>query len=230
MSKEFIKEIEKGLSTICNKIGFKKKQYYFIKSFNDNVIATLNFGIVSHKVKGHIFVDVGVGVAYNDIEKLYTELTNIDKSIFKHTISEQLGYLMPHKNYKEWDFVENADNSNTFEDLLNCIQTYGFEYFERMKDFNNLFEAFETRTPGLLNQARDRYLPILYSMKGEKRKGIQFIEEAVERQKKPVDDGKKEFLKKLAGSGGQVIIGNGVGKVDPEYLKFAENYKAMPST
>lgn len=227
MSKEFIKKIEKGLSEICYNIEFKKKQYYFIKPIDSNVIATLNFGLITHKAQGHIFVDVGIGVAYKDIEELYAELTNIDKSSFKHTISEQLGYLMPHKAYKEWDFVENADNTIAFEDLLNCIQTYGFEYFERMKDFNNLFEAFETRTPGLLNHARDRYLPILYNMKGEKQKGLQFIKEAIERQKKPVDDDKKEFLKKLAGSGGQVIIGSGIGKVDPEYLKFAENYKLL---
>jgi hypothetical protein len=31
----------------------------------------------------------------------------------------------------------------------------------------------------------------------------------------------------LAGPDGQVIIGTGYGKVDPEYLKFVEKYKAL---
>ncbi len=227
MSKEFLKEVEKGMSAICNKIGFKKKQYYFIKPIENNVIATLNFGMAAHKVQGHIYVNVAIGVSHKNIEELYIKLTEKSNALFQATISMQIGYLMPEDSFKEWDFVESTDNSNVFEDLLNCIQTYGFEYIEKMKDFNNLFEAFEKRVSGVLNQSRDRYLPILHYLKGDKQKGIQFIEEAIERQKKPVDDEKKEFLKKLAGSGGQVIIGSGIGKVDPEYLKFAENYSLL---
>lgn len=227
MSKEFIKKIGKGLSEICNEIGFKKKQYYFIKPYTDNMIATLNFGMATQKTPRHVYVNVTVGISHKEIEVLYAKLTKKNNGLIQSTISLQIGYLMPGNSFKEWDFVESEDNTNTFEDLLKSIQTYGFEYFEKMKDYNNLLEAFEIRSPGLSNQVRDRYLPILYNIMGEKHKGLQFIEEAIERQKKPVDDEKKEFLKKLAGSGGQVIVGSGMGNVDPEYLKFAENYRAL---
>lgn len=220
----FRKEVEKGLAEICNRMLFKKKQYYFIKPMNASVIATLSFGFILYKAKGHIFIDVAVGVSHNAIEELYAKLTGIDKSIFKHTISLQLGDVMPGNSYEEWDFVENADNSSVYENLLSCIQTYGFAYQEKMKDFDNLLEPFEKREPGILNYYRDRYLPILYYLKGDKQKGLKAIEAAIERQKQPF---KESDLPKLSGEDVLTIIGPGIGKVDPEYLKFAEKYEAL---
>lgn len=251
MSQLFKKEIEKGLVAICNRIGFKKKQYYFIKPIDNNVIATLGFGMILHKAKGHIFIDVTIGVSHKNVEQLYAKLVGIDKPLLQSTIGKQIGYLMPEKSYKEWDFIENADNTYVYEDLLKNIQTYGFAYQEKMKDFDNLFEAIEKREQGVLNQARDRYLPILYYLKGDKQKGLKSIEEAIERQGKPVSDaeikkttsgetvilragnekigtqGFDDLLKKLPSGGSIVIVGSGIGEVDPEYLKFAERYKAL---
>ncbi len=251
MSKELRKEVDKGISTICKAIGFKKKQYDYVKLLDDNVTATLSFGMTSYKVKGHIFVDVIVGVSHRNLEQLYADLTDIDKSIVKHTISEQIGYTMPQNIYIEWDFIENADNTHVFEDLFKSIQTYGFIYQEKMKDFDNLFEAFDKRASGVINYGRDRYLPILYYLKGNKEQGMKIIEEAIERMskcltdeeirngKKPEDviilragespkmtgDEMEKALNKLRPGGEMIIVGG--GEVDPSYLEFVERYKYL---
>lgn len=227
MSQALKKEVEKGLADICSRIGFKKKQYYYVKSIDNNVIATLHFGMATRTDKGHIYVNVTIGVSHKNVEELYAKLTSNNNPLLQSTIGLQIGYLMPGNSFKEWDFAENGDNSYLYEDILKNIQIYGFAYQEKMKGFDNLLEAFEKRASGILNQAQDRYLPILYYLKGDKQKGLKAIEEAIERQGKPVSESEIERLKKLAGSGGQVIIGSGIGKVDPEYLKFAENYKAL---
>jgi hypothetical protein len=227
MSKEFKKEVEKGVSAICGSIAFKKKQYYFIKPINENVLATLHFGIATHTAKGHILVNPTIGVSHKNIEELYAKLTGSSNTLIRTTIGSQIGYLMPSGSFKEWDFVENADNAYVLEDLLNHIQIYGFPYQERMRDFDNLFEAIEKRAPGVLHIARDKYLPILYYLKGDKQRGLKAIDEAMERQMQPVSEAKMEQLRKLAGPEGQIIIGGGIGKVDPEYLRFVENYKLL---
>lgn len=225
MSQVFKKQIEKGLATISNRIGFKKRQYYFIKSINNNVIATLHFGMATHVAKGHIYVNVTIGVSHTDVEELYARLVGIDKSLLQTTIGTQIGNLMPGDSFKEWDFIENKDNSHLSDDILTNIQTYGFAYQEKMKDFDNLLEAFEKRVPGVLNQARDRYLPILYYIQGDKQRGLKAIEEAIERQKKPLDE---SSIPKFSGAKEEItIIGSGFGKVDPEYLKFADRYKEL---
>lgn len=226
MSQVLKKEVEKGISGICNTLGFKKKKYNYFKPISDNVFATLGFGLAKHTDKGHIYVNVIIGVSHKDVEELLTKLTGYNSlAIMQPTIGSQIGYLMPGNSFKEWDFAENADYSYLYEDILKNIQTYGFAYQEKMKDFDNLLDAFERRTPGILNQARDRCLPILYYLKGDKQKGLQAIEDAKERQKKPFDQssmptfsGAKEVI---------TIVGSGIGKVDPAYLKFAENYRLL---
>lgn len=220
----FKKDIQKGLAEISHSLEFKKTKYCFFKTISYDVIATLHFGMVTQSLKGHIIVNVTVGVSHRKVEELYAKLTGNKNLILKTTIGSQLGYLMPENDFKEWDFVEGQDNSNVFNNLSYCIKTYGFPYQEKMKDFNNLFKAFEKREPGILHIARDRYLPILYYLKGEKQKGLQFIEEAIERQKKPFDE--RDILK-FSAEEQITIVGPGIGKVDPEYLKFVEEYKKL---
>lgn len=226
MSQLFKKEVENGLAAISKEIGFKKKKFNFYKSINEMVYATLGFGMVTHTDEGHIYVNVTIGVSHKDVEELLAKTTGYNSlDIMQPTIGIQIGYLMPGNSFKEWNFAENADNSSLYEDILKSIQTYGFAYQEKMKDFDNLLEAFEKRVPGVLNQAKDRYLPILYYLKGDKQRGLKAIEEAIERQKKPLDESN---IPKFSGAKEEIsIIGSGIGKVDPEYLKFAENYKAL---
>ena len=224
MSIWFKIEIKKRLSEICKKMGFKKKQNVFIMPYSENVLAILFFSVDELWEPGNVSVSVSVGVTYKDVEELYHKLCEVDKSLFTHTIWEQIGYLMPEKFYKEWNFLEGSDNTYVYEDILKCIQTYGFDFYDRMKDFNNLLRAFEIRTPCLLNISRDRRLPILYYLNGEKEKGLKVIEEAIARQKQPVD---KTPTIKPRGAEVVVIVGSGYGKVDPTYLKFVKKYKAL---
>jgi hypothetical protein len=52
------------------------------------------------------------------------------------------------------------------------METYGSAFQTKMSSFDNLFDAFYTRMPGILDMKRDKYLPILYYLKGEKQKGF----------------------------------------------------------
>ncbi len=225
MSRIFKKEVEKGFSLMSKGMGFKLKKYNFYKPISEMAHATLGFGMATHTDKGHIYVDVTIGVFHKDVEELLNKLTGYNSfDIMQPTIGTQIGYLMPGNSYKEWDFIENKDNSHLYDDILTNIQTYGFAYQEKMKDFDKLLEAFEKREPGIFNSARDRCLPILYYLKGDKQKGLKAIEAAIERQKQPF---KESDLPKLSGEDVLTIIGPGIGKVDPEYLKFAEKYEAL---
>ncbi|MBR4593107.1 MAG: hypothetical protein IKO33_00810 [Bacteroidaceae bacterium] len=73
-----------------------------------------------------------------------------------------------------------------------------------MKDFNILFQAFENRG-SVVNVSRDRRLPILYYLKGEKEKGLKFIEETIKKQQQSI----------------------GMGQLDSDYMEFAERYKDL---
>ena len=56
-----------------------------------------------------------------------------------------------------------------------------------------------------MNVSRDRRLPILYYLKGEKEKGLKFIEETIKKQQQSI----------------------GMGQLDSDYMEFAERYKDL---
>ncbi|KAF0203984.1 MAG: hypothetical protein FD170_673 [Bacteroidetes bacterium] len=227
MSQTLKLEIEKGISGLCKTIGFKRKKFNYFKAMNENVFATLGFGLSSHAALGHVYVNITVGVIHRNVEDIRTRLIGYNSlEIMQPTIGIQLGYLMPEKSFKEWDFTEN-NRTPLFEDMLNSIQAYGFAYHEKMSDLNILFEAIENREHGVLNQARDMYLPILHFIRGDKQKGLTAIEEAIERQTNNNRIKEIERLKKNVESVELVVIGSGYGKVDPIYIEFAERYKAL---
>jgi hypothetical protein len=250
MLKEFKKEVETNLRTICMQIGFKKKDYIFFKPINENAIAQLGFGFATHQYKGHILVNIFVRVFYKDVEELHSKLMEYSTN---GTTGMQIGYLMPENTFKEWDFVENSDNTFLYNDIKKTIEIYAFAYFEERKDVDVFFQLLKERNRHVLGGI-DVYLPILYYLKGDKQRGLKVIEEAIERMsKRPTDeeiraksgnpknmviirhDDKrtaeeiKEIEKNLPSGGSIMFVGAGYdGVVDPSYLKFVENYIKLP--
>ena len=113
-------------------LGFKKKQFYYYKQWDENTYLTIGFGIASLILSGHRLVSPNIGICYVDVNRLYEQLSGRETTNYIYpTISKGLGYIMPENTYKEWDFVENSDNTHVFEDLLKNIQKHGFLYQER---------------------------------------------------------------------------------------------------
>jgi hypothetical protein len=217
---DFSKEIEKGIRLMCGKIGFQKKEHLFIKPIDEYTIATLGFGMALHQEKGHIFVDVTVGVLHKKVEELSFKLSVFDKPHIKPTVSSQIGYIMPESIYKTWDFAENANNAPVFQDLLMHIQSQAFRYQEKMKDFNNLF----TDTLNKKHHANIyKILSILYYLKGEKAEGRTVIEDALEREKERV--AKYECPAQPFNLANNIVFGKEM--TDNEKKKFEKEYKKL---
>ncbi len=237
-------------------LGFKKKRYDFFRPINDNVSATIGYTSATHGTKGHTLVNPVIGIAYEDVNLLYDQLCG-----YKHnatpTLWMPIGYLMPEGDYKEWNFIDGVDNADVLNDMLSAIKKYGGLYWDKMCEFGSLFDAVYDRTTGLMNDRRNRLLPILYYMRGEKEKGQQAIDSAIKEmlRVKPnqeilngvptdmqdntqiirvgVDTASKEdvdqMFKNMKPESAIVFAGPTYsGFVDPEYIKFAEQYKALP--
>lgn len=235
-------------------LGFKKKRHYFVKNINKNVFSTISFNTSVCTLKGHTLINPFVGVGYIDVNQLYLTLCDV-KNCVCPTIWQGLGYLMPDNNYKEWDFINEGNNDDVLSDMFSAILLYGEQYWKRLSDFDELFKAVYIRETGLINDRRERLLPVLYYMKGEKQKGVEFIEKTIKRSSiRPTDkellagqdpnstiilrsgegpkhttDELEKMLRNLPSGGSLHFVGAGYnGHVDPEYLKFAERYKQLP--
>lgn len=249
------KDIDKELSIRCKELMFKKKKYNYYKPLTNNIMATLGFGCTSFGKNGHSHINITIGVFYNEVDEIYLKLTGYSGyNCMQPTIGCQLGYLMPINDFYEWEIIDGADNSKKFSDIFDNIVKYGFPYQTKMTDFDNLFNSYYNRDRGVLNVSREKIIPILYYIKGEKEKGIEFIKETIARRGiRPTDkellagrDKAKtiilrageepkltagnmdNMLRKLPSGGSIEIVGSGCnGVVDPLYLEFAKRYEQL---
>lgn len=251
MINEAKKNIERSISEGIKTMGFKKKKYFYYKLLKPNIYATIDvssFSAFHEKCRAY---SIQIGILYENVEKIAYELTGIDKlALMKPTMSTDIGYLMPENRFKRWEFSYEFSNEKEFSEMFKAIETYGNGYWEKYSNSDVFFHAFYIREAGIQNATRDKYLPILYYIRGEKEKGLQVIEDAIIRmgtrqtdeeiQKESISgdayviragEGKpltmEEWNKMLKERKNIIIVGSGVGKVSQEYLDFKERYMQL---
>jgi hypothetical protein len=244
----FTQVVQKELDQRLKNSGFKKKQFNYYKQWDENRYLTVSFGISSFLLPGHRLVSPNIGICYVDVNRLNEQLSGreITNNIYP-TISKGLGYIMPVNSFKEWDFVENQDNTGTYDDMFNAITTYGFAYITEKDRHSRIVDSFKNR-----EKAPHQILSISYFLNGEKEKGLQIFNEFLERMsRRPTDkeirrrtpaekmkiirydsgytpEQFQEMEKDLPSGGSLVFVGAGYdGEVAPEYLKFVENYRLL---
>jgi hypothetical protein len=246
----FSQEIKKEIAFRLKELGFKKGKKYpeYYKQWDENTYMHICFGMASFLLPGHRFVSPNIGICYTDVNRLYEQLSGKEttNNIYP-TVSEGLGYIMPVNTFKEWDFVENQDNTAVYDDMFNAITTYGFAYITEKDRHSRIVDFFKTR-----EKAPHQILSISYFLNGEKEKGSQVFNEFLERiSRRPTDEEIRkgtpaekmiiirydsgytqeqiqEMEKNLPSGGSLVFIGAGYdGEIAPEYLTFAENYRLL---
>jgi hypothetical protein len=244
----FTQIVQKELNQRLKNLRFKKKQFYYYKQCDENTYLTIGFGIASFILPGHRLVSPNIGICYIDVNKLFEQLSGRETTNYIYpTVSEGLGYIMPINTFKEWHLIENQDNIKTYDDMFNAITTYGFAYFTGKDRHSVIVDSFKNR-----EKAPHQILSISYFLNGEKEKGLQVFNEFLERMfHRPTDEEIRrgtpaekmiiirydsgytpeqiqEMKKNLPSGGSLVFVGAGYdGQIDPEYLKFAENYKKL---
>src|SRR5690606_12253885 len=132
-----------------------------------------------------------------------------------------------------------------------CIISFAHPYFERLNSYDKIINSIENRTERLLNKDYNFYIPIIYLLRGQFDKGVDFIKSVINEMTLtlPIEELRKQYnfpsspdgqifragldkvnfqmLEKLMDKLQDIsIIGGalGGGKIDPTYLLFARNY------
>ncbi len=172
----FKKELLDLIGVELLKIGLKKKNridYY--KELNEKILGTVGFGISTYGRKDLICLNPVIGILYKDIGHLMEKTIGFNSfKYFLPTISTPLGYLLPERYYKEWEFEEGKDNTSIITDMVNQISSKGFSFFEGKASLKELIQEVE-KGDFILKVTQIYTLPLLYYCNGEKKKGIDFI-------------------------------------------------------
>ncbi len=247
--KELKKEIQNRFAAFCKSHGYKKRGYGYFKVIENKVTFSMVLGMRAYNKR--YYVNATLGLTFSDIDDVFLKL--VGYRVQGH-MGSQLGYLLPNPTYKEWEFSLFDDNEKEYEDFFSSIEQYGFPYLDSINDEEQYFKRLVDRDRRLLG-TRDRCLPILYYLRGEKEKGLEVIQEVIQRQlnERPTrnhvlnkeEEGKtivlyagidpdvsekkvRQLLKTLPEDGKVVVVGpQNNGEVDPDYLKFAEAYAQL---
>ncbi|GAB1359546.1 hypothetical protein MASR1M31_13310 [Porphyromonadaceae bacterium] len=248
--KELKKEIQNRFAAFCKSHGYKKRGYGYFKVIENKVTFSIMIGIHSYNKK-YYNVDAMLGLVFSDIDDVFLKLVGYRA---QGHWGSPLYNLLPNPTYKMWKFYPSEDNEKEYEDFFFSIEEHGFPYIYYLSDEDRYFKRLVNRERWFLIN-RDRFLPILYYLRGEKEKGMEVIQEEIQRQldERPTrnhilnkeEEGKtivlyagidpdvsekkvRQLLKTLPEDGKVVVVGpQNNGEVDPDYLKFAEAYAQL---
>lgn len=132
MDSVFKKKVFELIKQSLLKSGLKKKkQTVFYKELNEKILGTVSFGISNYGRSDIFCLNPVIGVMSKDVESLMEKTTGLNTlKDFMPTISTPLGYLLPEKSYKEWEFKKGKDNASIVIDMIGKITTNGFSFFK----------------------------------------------------------------------------------------------------
>ncbi len=175
MASELRNRLDKHLKAMCVELGFKKAKYLFYRK-NGEWIATVGFGYASYQMKGHIFLSCTIGVSNMQFYSLYLENAGLESNNSPdNMIQTQIGYIMPHGKFLEWDITEQTDIEQLCNEIKVTLVKWAFPFYEKYSDIDDIFMAlydnsyFSTTKPAI-------WLSIIYYLKGNKAKALECLD------------------------------------------------------
>ena len=138
--------------------GFKRKSTIISRKYNNQIVHEIIIGSTIDKIDKRVCLFFTISVDYVKINKFIEEYLS---PVLKVNVSNGLGYLMPQKDYKEWEFVVGEDYTQQATLIVDTIIQYAFPYFDKFSDEATLIETIENDSC-ILKPMKSYLLPILY--------------------------------------------------------------------
>ena len=225
--KELKKQIMELLQQKLSVYGFKKKQQdLLIRTVKEgNVIQMIILGF-AHRERHRIFFSISVGVIYKNINDEGIKFGEANHLIYYNPMEcIHIGYLMPQKGYHGWYFELNGDPQaieDNIRDVASTIIQYGFPYLKMLSNEDNLINEIDKTSTATY---KGRIIPIIYHMRNEKERALQYIEKSIIEISKGFTKEDYELAKKLAGEDGYFIMAE--NNALKYYMEFVKNFKRI---
>ena len=180
----------------------------------------------AHRERHRISVTISFGVIYKNINDEGIKFGEANHLIYYNPMEcIHIGYLMPQKGYHAWYFELNGDPQameDNIRDVASTIIQYGFPYLEMLSNEDNLINEIDKTST---TNYKGRIIPIIYHMRNEKERALQYIEKSIKKISKGFTKEDYESAKRLAGEDGYfIMVENNALKY---YMEFVENFKRI---
>lgn len=168
--------LDKGYIRVLN---YAKCPNYLKRLTDDGLFATVK-NSTSKDYTGGVFVNMHIGVAYDAAEKMLCELTNetrVKQIKYKGPISTQysINRVIKDRNYEKYEMnlKSQIDVLPAVNNMLGFVDEIAEPFFSNFKDVEDYLEY--RKDIALHSVDRDRIVPIIYYLMGEKIDAIDYI-------------------------------------------------------
>ena len=206
--------------------GFSKRGPLIYKPISDNLEAIVYPLLFPDRKAGTTFVYLNIAFRQNDIEKVYSSLKNLKKSEMPaYTYVIGIEKIISNCRNLFWMFSVNNEAASTLDDMVKCVTTYAYPFWEELKNPNSLFDIIINDVKGGAYDKKT-IIPIYFYIIGQKTKGIEYIENELRRMRKTKNNDEELLILQLSNLPVDDVHGN-ANIIDPQYLEFAERYKKL---
>ncbi|HEY4784445.1 MAG TPA: hypothetical protein VIH57_00285 [Bacteroidales bacterium] len=168
-----------------NALGFFEiDQYVFQKKLDEFSTGMIIIEKTDRRSRHTWFLSPTVGLINSRVEELYVELVDFIKDPTKlFTAMTSIGYLLPQADYKVWEFPINFSNEQiqlVVNDFILETQNHILPLLDKSLDLNHLLLLLQREKFGIM-VFNNFKIPIIHYLLGEKDKGMQFINDVLNR-------------------------------------------------
>lgn len=160
--------------------GFRKRSGdMFTHTVNEDVLGWLGLNRAASRRSPVVEVNSVVGVRHQGVESMVSVLLGEKPHGYAPpTLSISLGYVMPARSYRPWEFTADTPVETVADDLVTAVTRYGVPYMERHGSLAAIVQAMSDGA-GFREHNAFR-LPVGYLLLGELEKAKETITASVD--------------------------------------------------
>lgn len=161
-------------------LGFIKYKGALLQERGGQASGWIGLNLATHGLPRLLKVNPVVGVRFIHLEKILLALSDDMPKRPMPVISKPLGYLMPEKSFRFWEFLEDGDGERVAESLASAVREYGELYIAAYSDWD-VFSRDVGDVGLLIEHERAKILPIVHVINGDREEGRRIVETELER-------------------------------------------------
>lgn len=156
-------------------LGFIKRSGSLLQDRDGGASGWIGLNVATHGLPDSVKVNPVVGVYYAHFGQIASALRDDIPRKPMPIISKPLGYLMPEKSFRVWEFRQGGDSEKTAASLSDAVRTYGEPFVEKYADWDNFSREIESA--GLLMEhEKAKSLPLILAINDDLERARSMVE------------------------------------------------------
>jgi hypothetical protein len=163
------------------RLGYKKQRGgMLIRSLEGGVSGWIGLNLATQGLPLIVEVNPVVGVRFDALDEIMVSLRDDISKNPMPVVSKPLGYLMPEKRFRTWNFLRDGDHEEVAASLAEAVTAYGAPYIATYADWVKLVQS--AASDGfLLEHERVKVLPVILMIDQKCEEARQIVETELDR-------------------------------------------------